>query len=119
MFVNKLFAYLTWHISKSKSYFYVKSSTYYLHMKTKTLGDFQICLSVSLKEFLFKFCKTCKRLRLKLESNIKFRGKHLCQHLPVLFWDSGTGFISNVSPGALLPVNLYRIPDFYLKLMKT
>ena len=27
----------------------VKSSTYYFHMKTKILADFQICISVPLK----------------------------------------------------------------------
>ena len=36
------------HISKSKRYFNVKSSTYYFHMKTKILAYFQICISVPL-----------------------------------------------------------------------
>ena len=36
------------NISKSKKYFNVKSSTYYFHMKTKILADFQICISVPL-----------------------------------------------------------------------
>ena len=34
------------HISKSKRCFNVKSSTYYFHLKTKILADFQICISV-------------------------------------------------------------------------
>ena len=32
---------------QSKRCFNVKSSTYYFHMKTKILADFQICISVS------------------------------------------------------------------------
>ena len=36
------------HISKSKRCFNVKSSTYYLHVKTKILTDFQICINVPL-----------------------------------------------------------------------
>ena len=44
MFVNKLCA----HISKSKRYFNVKSSTYYFHTKTNILADFQIHISVPL-----------------------------------------------------------------------
>ena len=38
------------HISKSKRCLNVKSSTYYFHMKTKILGEFQICISVPLIE---------------------------------------------------------------------
>ena len=50
MFVNKLLTYLTRaHISKRKRGFYLKSSTYYFHMNTKILADFQICISVPLK----------------------------------------------------------------------
>ena len=49
MFVNKLFTYLMCTISKSKRCFKVKSSTYYFHMKTKILADFQACISVPLK----------------------------------------------------------------------
>ena len=36
------------HISKIKSCFNLKFSTYYFHMKTKILSDFQICISASL-----------------------------------------------------------------------
>ena len=36
------------HISKSKMCFNVKSSTYYFHMNTKILADFQVCISVPL-----------------------------------------------------------------------
>ena len=32
----------------------MKSSTYYFHMKTKTLADFEICISVPLKQKLQK-----------------------------------------------------------------
>ena len=41
------------HISKSKECFNVKSSTYYFHMKTKILGDFQICISIPLRSRKF------------------------------------------------------------------
>ena len=37
-------------ISKSKGFFNVKFSTYYFHMKTKISADFQIFLSVPLKQ---------------------------------------------------------------------
>ena len=53
MYVNKLFTYPNAHISKSKRCFNVKSSTYYLHMKTKILADFQISISVSLRKPFF------------------------------------------------------------------
>ena len=43
------------HILKSKRYFNVKSSTCYLHMKTKILADFQICISVPLKGIVYDF----------------------------------------------------------------
>ena len=46
MFVNKLFS----HISKSKRCFNVICSTYYFHMKTRVLADFQICISEPLSE---------------------------------------------------------------------
>ena len=42
MLVNKLFVYLTCVCLKSKRFFNMKSSTYYFHMKTKILADFQI-----------------------------------------------------------------------------
>ena len=45
----------TFHISHahiSKSSFNVKSSTYYFHMKTKIMADFQICISIPLR-----YCK--------------------------------------------------------------
>ena len=51
MFVNKQtnFSYISRaHISKRKRCFNVKSSTYYFHMNTKILADFQICVIVSL-----------------------------------------------------------------------
>ena len=36
------------YISKSKNCFNVKCSTYYFHLKTKILADFQICISAPL-----------------------------------------------------------------------
>ena len=48
MFVNKLFTYFTVHIPKNKKGFNVKSSTYYFQMKTKILGDLQICINIPL-----------------------------------------------------------------------
>ena len=47
------------HISKSKRYFNVKSSTYCFHMKTEILADFQICISVpfrTTRHFVFRRC---------------------------------------------------------------
>ena len=64
MFVNKLFAYLWVHISKSKRCFDVKFSTHYFHMKTEIFADFQICISVplTLKICLGKPCKLIEHL---------------------------------------------------------
>ena len=53
MFVNKHFS--NAHISKSKRFFKVKSSTHYFHMKAKILADFQICISVLLIDFSILF----------------------------------------------------------------
>ena len=58
MFVNKLFTYPRVHTSESKRCFNVKSSTYYFHMKTNILVDFQICISVPLKVAAFVICPT-------------------------------------------------------------
>ena len=41
-------------MSKSKSCFNVKSSTYYFYMKTKILADFQICISATLRQIEWK-----------------------------------------------------------------
>ena len=49
MFLSKLFTYLTCTYLKNKRCFNVKSLTFYFHMKTKTLADFQICISVPLR----------------------------------------------------------------------
>ena len=49
IFVNKLPHILRRHISKNKRCFNLKSSANYFHMKTKTLADFQICISGLLK----------------------------------------------------------------------
>ena len=58
MFTSKLFTYLTrLHISKSKTCFNVKFPTYYFHMKTKILADFQICINVPLRLIDF-YCLT-------------------------------------------------------------
>ena len=66
MFVNKLFSYFTFAFLKSKSCSDVRSSTYYFHMKTKILTDFQICISVppSSRNLVipnFKSCWWCIR----------------------------------------------------------
>ena len=52
MFLNKLFTYLTCAYLKNKRCFNVKSLTFYFHMKTKTLADFQICISLPLSAHL-------------------------------------------------------------------
>ena len=44
--------FLNAHISKSNSCFNMKSSTYYFHMKTNILADFQICVSGPLIRWL-------------------------------------------------------------------
>ena len=38
------------HILKNKTCFNMKSSTYYFHMETEILADFQICISVPLRK---------------------------------------------------------------------
>ena len=50
------------HISKSKMCFNVKSSTYYFHMKTKILADFQICISVPLIRSKFTLTNSLLKL---------------------------------------------------------
>ena len=50
MFVNKFHTYVTCAYLKNKSCFNVKCSTCCFHMKTKILADFQICISVPLKD---------------------------------------------------------------------
>ena len=45
----------------------MKFSAYYFHMKTKTLADFQICISVPLTELPWKKFKWS----IKVEKNIK------------------------------------------------
>ena len=49
MFVNKLFTYLTCAYLKKKRCLNVKSSRYYVHVKTMILADLQICISVTLR----------------------------------------------------------------------
>ena len=56
MFVNKLFTHLTWAYLRKKRCLNVKSSTYYFHVKTKVLADFQTCISVPLRyRYFFYF----------------------------------------------------------------
>ena len=58
------------HISKNKKCFNVKFSTYYFHMKTKILADFQICISVPLKHVYKQcslFCLFCFGLELLIK----------------------------------------------------
>ena len=54
MFINKLFIYLMYAYLSFliKRFFNMKSSTYYFHMKTKILADFEICISVPLSCYL-------------------------------------------------------------------
>ena len=60
MVVNKLFTYLQC-VFLNKRCFNVKSSTYYFHMKTKKLVDFQICINVHLIFLLYlKFYQNFK-----------------------------------------------------------
>ena len=47
-------------ISKSKRYFSMKSSTYYFHIKTKVLTDFQICIRVPLNIWELRILKILK-----------------------------------------------------------
>ena len=47
------------HISKSKRCFSLISSTYYFHLKTKIVADFEICISVPL---MTKFCRILVKL---------------------------------------------------------
>ena len=53
MFVNKLMTYLTFTYLKGKRCYNVTSSTYYFHVKTKILAEFQICISVPLAKGLW------------------------------------------------------------------
>ena len=45
------------HISNSKRCFNVKSSTYYFHVKTNILEDFQIYISAPLNDDIFTCCR--------------------------------------------------------------
>ena len=49
------------HISESKNFFNMKSSTYYGHSKTKILADFPICTGVPLSKSVGKSSKSTKR----------------------------------------------------------
>ena len=78
MFVNKLFSCA--HISESKKCFNLKSSTYYFHMKTVILADFQICISVPFKKK--KMCNVSNCMMTKTYANTKiFR---LAEHTDTL-----------------------------------
>ena len=57
MFVNKHFIYLGYG-SKSKCCYNAKPSAYYFHVKTKISVDFQISISVPLKEVSIVFGET-------------------------------------------------------------
>ena len=46
MFITNFSHILRAHITESKRYFIVKSSTYYFHMKMKILAGFEICIGV-------------------------------------------------------------------------
>ena len=72
----------TFHIShvrisqKSKMCFNTKSSTYYFHMKTKLLTDFQICISVPLTVFLFVIAVAVMGHRIILSGKKVFQRTH-------------------------------------------
>ena len=65
MLVNKLFTYLTCA--------YLKTSTYYVHMRTKILADFQVCNSAPLKQVAkyeklgkyYQYYTRCRRIKTK------------------------------------------------------
>ena len=71
MFANEALHISRAHISKSKSCFNEKSSTHYLHMKTKILAYFQICVGAPLKQIPEEIkkikVKTCQT-RIKVSS---------------------------------------------------
>ena len=89
----------------------MKSSTYYFHIKTKILADFQICISVPLSFYFWelplkpsKFFqlilarksivyshRRCSMKKGVLRNFSKFIEKHLCQSLFFKKRDSGTG----------------------------
>ena len=72
----------TFHMShvrisqKSKMCFNTKSSTYYFHMKTKLLTDFQICISVPLTVFLFVIAVAVMGHRIILSGKKVFQRTH-------------------------------------------
>ena len=72
----------TFHIShvrisqKSKMCFNTKSSTYYFHMKTKLLTDFQICISVPLTVFLLVIAVAVMGHRIILSGKKVFQRTH-------------------------------------------
>ena len=73
MFVNKLISHISLaHISESKRCLNVKSSTYYFHMETTKLADFQICISVPLKanqaDFMMKELNNVIMIRSRLRN---------------------------------------------------
>ena len=67
MFVNKLFIYLTCANLKKENSFDVISPTYYFHMKTKILADFEICINVPLKQ-----CRLGNNLPTHIRENTDF-----------------------------------------------
>ena len=75
----------------------MKSSTYFFRMKTKTLADFQICISVPLKHFFMKIrifdnrrlCQeSCKQNSVNfLWIIISWRFMKFCEDFPLVFLD--------------------------------
>ena len=85
MFFKKLFKYLTCANLKSKRCLNVKSLTYYFHMKTKILTEFQICISVSLT--VYGFVWPCKWIYTYYASGGALYLRNICKASCSVLWD--------------------------------
>ena len=111
MFVNQLFTYLTCPYVRC---FNVKFSTYYFHMKTKLLADFQICISVPL---------TSEKKQNWLQKTLSHLAElaHLCVFIWKIFispwWDPGkikrdptwVGWLTSHMNTLSIVLNLYSV----------
>ena len=89
-------------MSKSKRYFNVNFLTYYFHMKTKILADFQICISVPIR----------KRDQLKYLKN-RFDNKNIekINLSPILLNLLIKEALPNTSAYFNIPTNVYNMPN--------
>ena len=71
------------HVSKSKRCFNLKSSTYYFHMKTKILADFQICICVPLN-FSLNFNFSCFDHNSNNNITLTENGKSTCRKTTII-----------------------------------